>query len=483
MRIGSSRSPLLPGVVAAALLLRLLTLGVYPLMDTTEARYAEIARKMVELGDLITPWYDYGVPFWGKPPLSFWLTAASFKLFGVSEFAARLPHWVSGLLVAALIWGMAARRSRREATYAVALLVGSVLYFIAAGAVMTDMALALGTTLALRGFWAGLQATAQERREWPLLFLGLAIGLLAKGPIAAALVALPILAWTFATRSFAAVGRGIPWLRGGLIVLAIALPWYVFAESRTPGFLRYFLVGEHWERFLTAGWKGDLYGNAHDYPRGTIWLFAFTDLLPWTILLPLVALRGRKPEGPEREPSDRRWRLYLLLWGLAPGVFFTAAGNVLWTYVLPGLPALALWASAWLARFPQEARVNRLLIAGLILTVLAATAAIVDLAISGRAQEKSTRALIADYYTQRAGDEPLIFLGARPYSAAFYSRGTARQARGPLELARRLEQGPAFVAVPRGVASTLPPALRRRLRPLSRRGAYLLFVADGQQRG
>ena len=68
--------------LAIVAIARLLTLGLYPLTDTTEARYAEVARKMVELNDWITPWYDYGVPFWAKPPLSTWLTAISIRLFG-----------------------------------------------------------------------------------------------------------------------------------------------------------------------------------------------------------------------------------------------------------------------------------------------------------------------------------------------------------------------------------------------------------------
>jgi hypothetical protein len=76
-------------VLALAVLVRLLFLGSYPLADTTEARYAEVARLMLVSGDWITPQIEAGVPFWGKPPLSFWLTAGSFKLFGISEFAAR----------------------------------------------------------------------------------------------------------------------------------------------------------------------------------------------------------------------------------------------------------------------------------------------------------------------------------------------------------------------------------------------------------
>lgn len=62
-----------------------------PVKDTTEARYAEIARKMLETGDWITPQFEYGVPFWGKPPLHTWLSAAGMGAFGVNEFAARLP--------------------------------------------------------------------------------------------------------------------------------------------------------------------------------------------------------------------------------------------------------------------------------------------------------------------------------------------------------------------------------------------------------
>ena len=92
-------------ILFGVLCLRLVTLALYPIMDTTEARYAEIARRMAELGDWVTPWYDHDVPFWGKPPLSFWLTATSFHLFGVSEFTARLPHFLCGLLVAWLMWG------------------------------------------------------------------------------------------------------------------------------------------------------------------------------------------------------------------------------------------------------------------------------------------------------------------------------------------------------------------------------------------
>ena len=77
--------------------------GALPLMDKTEARYGEVARLMAETGNWIVPQIDYGVPFWAKPPLSTWLSAASVKLLGTSEFALRLPFWIVAVLIALLL--------------------------------------------------------------------------------------------------------------------------------------------------------------------------------------------------------------------------------------------------------------------------------------------------------------------------------------------------------------------------------------------
>ncbi len=100
---------------------------------TDRVPLTRITRNMAETGDWVTPWFDHGVPFWGKPPLSFWMSAASFKVMGVSEFAARLPHWLGACAIAWLFWGWLARRSRREAVIALALAIGSAALFLAAG--------------------------------------------------------------------------------------------------------------------------------------------------------------------------------------------------------------------------------------------------------------------------------------------------------------------------------------------------------------
>lgn len=465
--------------LVALVLLRLLSLGMYPLMDTTEARYAEIARKMVELGNWITPWFDYGVPFWGKPPLSFWLTAASFKLFGVNEFAARLPHWVMGIVTVWLVWKTAAQRSQREALYSVVLLTGSGLFFLSAGMVMTDMALTLSAVIAMRGCWLGLQGTPEQktRQRW-LLFVGLGLGLLAKGPVALILIGAPIALWSLASKSFLTVWRALPWVRGAALSAAIVFPWYIAAELRTPGFLDYFLIGEHWHRFVTPGWTGDLYGSAHEYPRGTIWLFALADWLPWSLLLPAAAIvwhrdirlvgHGRSDEGS--------WPIYLLCWGLMPCVFFTLAGNILWAYVLPGMPALALWIATCLSRLPQQ-RVEKLLTLGLVITGLGYAGFLINLRVADRDQYKSAKSLVAAYKARRHGDEPLVIIGGgRLYSAAFYSQGRAERLARPDLLLRRLEEGPAMVAMESEQMKNLPEAAGRMLMPVGQYGKFALLA-------
>lgn len=465
-------------LVFAAALLRLLSLSLYPLTDMTEARYAEIARLMVELDDWVTPWFDYGIPFWGKPPLSVWLTAISFKLFGVVEFAARLPHWLSGLLVAWLVWGLAERRSANLALYAVILLYGSILFIVSAGFVMTDMVMLVGTTMAMRGFWCGLHGDeSQRQRERWLFFVGLGIGLLAKGPIAFVLSVVPVGLWAIFTGNVGKTLRALPWFRGALITLAMAVPWYVLAEHRTPGFLNYFLVGEHWNRFMTPGWKGDLYGVAHVQRHGTIWLFLLVDLLPWALILPAYALWrhvGREPVSDT--PTDKPWAVYLWLWALTPAVFFTFASNILWPYVLPGFPALMLLAAGWLETDPDARRVNRLLAFGLVVMILALSGVIAGIHLSGMTEQKSQKALVADYEASRKADEALIYVGRREFSADFYSEGRARFVSGVDELMQQLGEAPVYIAVKNEQVSALPPELVRSMTQVGRRGRYTLLL-------
>lgn len=440
-------------LIGLLLLARLALMALLPLMDTTEARYGEIGRKMAELGDWVTPWFDYGVPFWGKPPLSFWLTAASFEWLGVSGFTARLPHLLCSMLIAAIVWRLARPHSKNEALAALAVLAGSLLFFLASAAVMTDPALVLGTTLAMSAFWLALHdpSPGVRRRQGWLFFLGIALGLLAKGPIAGVLIGTPLLAWVALSPRRSEVWHGLPWLGGLLLVAAVVLPWYVLAEQRTPGFLQYFIVGEHWHRFVTPGWTGDLYGSAHRYPPGTIWAFTFASLLPWSVLVPLAAWWWRH-ETLHAAPSadDCPWRRYLLLWTLTPLLFFTPARNILWTYMLPAAPAIALLVAGWMMRKVPPDRALAWLGTGLSISLLAAVGGLFAYTISPRFEHDSTTALVRVYEQQRAPGQALVFIGKRPASAMFYSHGKAMLTKDIDTLWPHIGSPGGFIAVPVG---------------------------------
>jgi 4-amino-4-deoxy-L-arabinose transferase-like glycosyltransferase len=490
-----------PILLGLLLLARLIGMAA-PLMDTTEARYGEIGRKMAELNDWVTPWFDYGVPYWGKPPLAFWVTAISFKLFGVNEFSARLPHMMISLLIVGLIVWLAARRDRDAALPTLALISGSFLFFVSSGAVITDIELILGTTLTMAGFWLALEdadGPGSKRTQWSpwragtMFFGGLILGLLAKGPVAVALSGAPIFVWVVYNRRWLDTWRRLPWIGGLFLTLLIAMPWYWLAEQRTPGFLEYFLLGEHWHRFLTPGWGGDRYGNAHGFPVGAIWAFAFIDMLPWSILLPVAAWYWRreiaaKPVNavgaasgglapaadvtghPDFVRSDERaWQGYLLAWTIAPLLLFTPARNIIMTYVLPGLPAAAILAGGWMARQHRAGRqTDPWLSLGLAVTLLvASTWTIVDVSQPDRMQRKSVKIMLAAYDQARAhsvpipaanvpdvtltpSDAPLIFISFRPFSAQFYSRGGAIKVINDEEGWRRIGAGAAYVATRAG---------------------------------
>ena len=341
-------------LVVAIVVVRLVSLAAYPLTDPTEARYGEIARKMLETRQWIMPQFEYGVPFWGKPPLSTWLSAAAMGVFGVNEFAARLPSSAAddGLRRAGLLARRIARGSRRGAVVA-----GDIRHH------RPDL------RRRRRGDDRSRAGFRHDAGDGGLLGRGrrpcsrngalratrsssvLPIGLLGKGPVAAILTAGADRAPGRCGRDDGArCGHRVPWITGTLLLAALVLPWYWAAERATPGFLEYFLVGEHWKRFTQPGWTGDLYGAAHARPRGMIWVFWLGVALPWSVVAVGWLIRAA---------TTRRQRLAHLVATIRGGptscsgrsrpmLFFTVSGNVLPTYVLPGLPALALLvADVW----------------------------------------------------------------------------------------------------------------------------------------
>jgi len=469
-------------------LVRLVTLGAYPLADTTEARYAEIARQMVTTGNWVTPQINDGVPFWGKPPLSVWATAVSFKAFGINEFAARFPSFVFGLIVVWLCYIMAERQYGHERGQVAAVLLSTqAMFFVLAGCVITDPALLLGTTLSMVGFWRGLTEHGFVGRMWGhLFFVGIAIGLLAKGPVAVVLTLFPIGVSVVWKHRLDGVWKGLPWISGSLLAMAISLPWYLLAEAKTPGFLEYFLVGEHWKRFTEAGWNGDLYGNGHSQPRGTIWLYWLLAAFPWSFLFVAKLLRLARHRGISNGMSfTDDWSAYLFLWTLTPMVFFTFAANILWTYVLPGLPAFAMLMAGVvpsavdirMGKAP-ESKGGSFIFPLVGWTTPLVFVLVVSLSGLGLiSTKKCQNGLVSRYEdarTEKTGQ--LIYLFKRPYSAQFYTGGVAKRVRTLNEAETFLnDKTQDFFAVKKSRFDRLPATFRFRMENLGEYAGYLLL--------
>jgi len=322
------------------LICRLLAMYFIPLNDSTEARYAEIARKMLETNNWITPFHDYGVPFWAKPPLSTWLSAFFMKGFGVSAFVARLPSLLFSIGLLWLVFGITKKRADTDlALTAVLILASSLAFMVNAGAVMTDPSLLFSTTLAFIAFW---NAMASMKKSWGMVFfLSLGLGLLAKGPVVIILTGIPIFCWVVLNKQWRKLWQCLPWFTGIPLMLLVALPWYLIAETRTPGFLNYFIMGEHLGRFFVTQWQGDKYGFAHAAPYGMIIGYACLGILPWTFHVGYGLTYHFKKITSLYKDHDG-WMSYWLCCALAPLVFFCFAKNVIWPYVLPSLPPFAI---------------------------------------------------------------------------------------------------------------------------------------------
>jgi 4-amino-4-deoxy-L-arabinose transferase-like glycosyltransferase len=410
--------------------LRLLSMAFFPLADTSEPRYAEMARLMVVTDDWITPWFSPGVPFWGKPPFSFWVQALSFKLFGINELAARLPSLLATVGIAGLLYKLAnVEFGRRLAQGSVLIFCSGLLVFLTAGAVLTDPFFALATTWAMVAY-ALAQSQTPPHWCWRYgFFVALALGLLAKGPLVLVLVAGPLLAWLLWSKALGHSLKNMPWASGLVLMLLLSLPWYLLAELKTPGFLNYFLVGEHFLRFIDPGWAGDLYGTAHREPKGMIWVSALGASLPWGVLALAIFFRNLSQTAGRlrlRHSLQDPVRVYLLAWALFAPAFFTFSGNILWTYVLPALPAFSLLVALSLRDGFETNFKIRWALLSLVAAVPLVSSAVLLKGVVQPMTLKTERELIQQAQALMQPGDQLAYWGRLPFSANFYSRGAAQ---------------------------------------------------------
>src|SRR5262249_54069708 len=204
--------------------------------------------------------------------------------------------------------------------------------------------------------------------------------------------------------------------------------------------------------------------HAHSHPRGTIWLFAVAATLPWCVLWVALLLQQWRAGGRRAAaPSDDGWREYVWLWVLTPAVFFTFAGNILPTYVLPGRPTFALSGAAACAAADKNGLLAAALrFAALTIPIIAVLGVLFVL--PGLALTRSHQALVAEYYAKRESDaQRLVYLGEAPQSAEFYARGKVITVPDAADLERYLQDAPRDFFALTGTQLRALPAIRMRL--------------------
>jgi len=371
-----------------------LTLFVPPLLDDADSVHAEVAREMLQRNDWVTL-YANGIRYLEKAPILYWSMALSFKLFGVSTAAARLPIALTVLALALILEGFARRAfSARAGLYAGLILLSSFGIFIFTRILLPDADVCLWLTLALYFYWltesgptqqAHRQADASPTLCW-LFATCCALNVLTKGLIGIVFPILIVLAHLILTRrSLPAVIRRIRQLHpisSTIVFLLIAAPWHILIAQANPtqghpgnltfshghwsvplptdgnvhGWLWFYFVNEQLLRYLNLRVPRDY----DTVPLLLFWGLILVWLMPWSAFLyralatvpwrkalrPLVSIRTLTPAESTR--------LLLALWAIIPVLFFSLSTRQEY-YVLPALPGMILLIAAWLNDEATEA--------------------------------------------------------------------------------------------------------------------------------
>lgn len=322
-------------------------LGTLGLTDRDEGSNAEAAREMVESGDWVTPTLN-GEPRFAKPAFIYWLMGSAYRLFGVSEFTARLPSAIFGLGLILLQYGFLSRVRGMTLGFLGALMLLLNVEIVAIGRLaLTDSVLIFFTTLALFGFWLGLHGQGRARHCFWLFYIGMAFGTLTKGPIGVAvplLAVVPYLTLTRRWRRFWDVG--FP-LAGTVLFIALATPWYAV------------MLAIHGARY-TASAQADTIGRFFKVIGGhggtllfyvPVLLFGF---FPWSGFLPVALYQSLKnwrtywtDRRPDRVEGTEELELFAALWFVAGFIFFSLSATRLPHYIGPMYPAAALLAASY----------------------------------------------------------------------------------------------------------------------------------------
>jgi 4-amino-4-deoxy-L-arabinose transferase-like glycosyltransferase len=321
----------------------------FGLIGADEPRYAQVAREMLERHDWITPVLD-GHPWLEKPPLYYWQAMLAYSVLGVSDKAARIPSAIDATLLVLAVYFFFLR-FRRGVEVDAALMTASCAGIIGfAHAASMDMALAAAFSIGMLAWWAWRET--ENRIYLAVFYICMALGTLAKGPVAVFLAAVVIAAFAAITHEWRLALRTSS-LTGIALFCAIALPWYVAVQVGNPQFFREFILEHNLARFST-----DLYHH-----RQPFWYYlpvTALALAPWTVVVIAAVVEPLRTWWADRhslsDEADRelQFNLFACCWLVVPVVFFSLSQSKLPGYILPAIPAGAVLVADYLRRRSEK---------------------------------------------------------------------------------------------------------------------------------
>lgn len=326
-----------------------LCLGNRPFASPDEGRYVEIPREMVAANDYVTPRLN-GVKYFEKPPLFYWLQAASIKALGIHEGAMRLWCVFFGVLGCLAAYFVGRRFYGPSVGMAACfILATSPLYYALSRLIILDMAITALVSLSLFSFLIAVHTPPGfQRRLWAWGFYGTcALGVLTKGLMALAIPGPIILIWTLGTGRWKTLWPAyIP--SGALLFFTIAAPWHILASLKNPEFAYKYFIVEHVLRYTTS-----IHMRTQPF-----WFFAPVLLLgffPWVSLL-WGAIRKGAQTSFSREQQGVT--LFFLIWAGWTFSFFSLSNSKLVPYILPCFPPLALILAAYWVKIRQPSQID-----------------------------------------------------------------------------------------------------------------------------
>lgn len=312
-------------------------LGSFGLVGADEPRYAQIAREMLARHDWVTPVLNE-IAWLEKPVLYYWGAMVSYSIFGVHDWAARIPTAVmTSLMVLAAYFFM--RRFRPGSQLDAALIMASLAAVIGFGrAASTDMPLASMFAIGMLNWYAWYET---RQRRWLMgFYFFMALATLAKGPVAPFLAGLIIVVFTILRREWKLILHTLD-IFGLALYLVVALPWFILVQHANPQFLRVFIFEHNLERYGSDVFR-------HHQP---FWYFGpvlLVGLLPWMVFAISSFVRS------VRDYRTSRFELFFMLWAALPVIFFSFSGSKLPGYILPAIPAFAILTAHYLWRRTGE---------------------------------------------------------------------------------------------------------------------------------